>query len=106
MGLGKTITSVSLIAATLQAAKAFEAVPLVPPIPPIPVHHDSDLTAEHFAGRVWGMPSPSVSTSSSAKAKAKESGKEPIFFIEHNELLDLFAEYGIGVRSETLKFYQ
>ncbi len=73
MGLGKTITSVSLIAATLQAAKAFEAVPLVPPIPPIPVHHDSDLTAEHFAGRVWGMPSPSVSTSSSAKAKAKEA---------------------------------
>ena len=41
-----------------------------------------------------------------AKTKAKESGKEPISFIEHDELLDLFAEYGIGVRSETLKFYQ
>lgn len=78
MGLGKTITSVSLIAATLQTAKAFEAVPLVPPKPPIFAHHDSDLTAEHFAGRVWGMPSPSTSSppsssSSSAKAKAKEA---------------------------------
>ena len=77
MGLGKTITSVSLIAATLQAAMAFEAVPLVPPKPPIFSHHDSDLTAEHFAGRVWGMPSPSTSSppssSSSAKAKAKEA---------------------------------
>jgi SWI/SNF-related matrix-associated actin-dependent regulator of chromatin subfamily A3 len=78
MGLGKTITSVSLIAATLQAANAFEAVPLVPPKPPIFAHHDSDLTAEHFAGRVWGMPSPSTSSSSSsspsaAKAKAKEA---------------------------------
>jgi SWI/SNF-related matrix-associated actin-dependent regulator of chromatin subfamily A3 len=73
MGLGKTITSVSLIAATLQAAKAFEAVPLVPPKPPIFAHQDSDLTAEHFADRVWGMPSPSTSTPSSAKAKAKEA---------------------------------
>jgi SWI/SNF-related matrix-associated actin-dependent regulator of chromatin subfamily A3 len=73
MGLGKTITSVSLIAATLQVAKAFEVVPLVPPKPPIPVHHESDLTAEHFGGRVWGMPSPSTSTSTSAKAKAKEA---------------------------------
>ena len=41
-----------------------------------------------------------------AKKKAKESGKEPVYFIEHGELLDLFAEYGIGVRSETLRFYQ
>ena len=73
MGLGKTITSVSLIAATLQTAKDFEAVPLVPPKPPIPARHDSDLTAEHFAGRVWGMPSPSTSTLSGTKAKAKEA---------------------------------
>lgn len=41
-----------------------------------------------------------------AKQKAKEAGKELILFIEHAELLDLFAEYGIGIRSETLKFYQ
>ena len=75
MGLGKTITSVSLIAATLQAAKDFEAVPLAPPKPPIPVRHESDLTAEHFSGSVWGMPSPSASGSSLAasKAKAKEA---------------------------------
>ncbi|KAI9513071.1 SNF2 family N-terminal domain-containing protein [Russula earlei] len=74
MGLGKTISSVSLIAATLQAAKAFEAVPLVPPVPPPPLPHDSDLTAEHFADRVWGMPSPPPVTSvAAAKAKAKEA---------------------------------
>ena len=41
-----------------------------------------------------------------AKQKAQESGKEPIHFIEHAELLDLFAEYGIGIRSEPVKFYQ
>lgn len=41
-----------------------------------------------------------------AKAKAKEAGKEPIFFIEHKELLDLFAEFGIGIRNETIRFYQ
>src|SRR6266849_7437951 len=73
MGLGKTITSVSLIAATLQVSKAFEAVPLVPPKPPILALNDSDLTAEHFADRVWRMPSPSTSTPTSAKAKAKEA---------------------------------
>lgn len=74
MGLGKTITSASLIAATLQAAKAFEAVPLVPPKPPMAIHHESDLTAEHFSGRVWGMPSHSSSISiAAAKAKAKEA---------------------------------
>lgn len=41
-----------------------------------------------------------------AQQKAQESGKEPIHFIEHDELLDLFAEYGIGIRSEPVKFYQ
>lgn len=41
-----------------------------------------------------------------AKAKAKEAGKEPIFFIEHAELLDLFAEHGIGIRSESLRYHQ
>jgi hypothetical protein len=41
-----------------------------------------------------------------AKQKAMESGKEPIHFIEHEELMDLFAEFGIGMRSETVKFYQ
>ena len=41
-----------------------------------------------------------------AKQKARESGKEPIHFIEQHELLDLFAEYGIGIRSESVKFFQ
>jgi restriction endonuclease Mrr len=41
-----------------------------------------------------------------ARQKAMESGKDPIHFIEQEELMDLFAEYGIGVRSEPVKFYQ
>jgi restriction endonuclease Mrr len=41
-----------------------------------------------------------------ARQKAMESGKEPIHFIEHEELLDLFAEHGIGIRSEPVRFYQ
>ena len=41
-----------------------------------------------------------------AKIKAMEPGKEPIFFIEHDELLDLFAEFNIGIRHEPVRFYQ
>jgi restriction system protein len=41
-----------------------------------------------------------------AKTKAKEAGKEPIFYIEHDELLDLFAEHEIGIRGEAVRFYQ
>ena len=41
-----------------------------------------------------------------AKKKAKEAGKDPIHFIEHDELLDLFAEYGIGIRNEHVRFFQ
>mgnify|MGYP001565484066 CR=1 FL=1 len=41
-----------------------------------------------------------------AKAKAKEAGKDPIHFIEHAEILDLFAEYNIGLRSEPVKYFQ
>ncbi|KAH9176837.1 P-loop containing nucleoside triphosphate hydrolase protein [Lactarius sanguifluus] len=74
MGLGKTITTVSLIAATLSSAQSFEAAPLVPPKPPNPTHCESGLSAEHFAGRVWGMPPPSTSTLSITTTKAK--GKE------------------------------
>jgi restriction system protein len=39
-------------------------------------------------------------------AKAKEAGKDPIYFIEHEELLDLFAEHNVGIRSEPIRFYQ
>jgi HJR/Mrr/RecB family endonuclease len=42
----------------------------------------------------------------SAKSKAKEAGKEPVHYIEHDEILDLFAEYSIGLRSEQVKYYQ
>jgi restriction endonuclease Mrr len=41
-----------------------------------------------------------------AKTKAKEAGKDPVYFIEHDEILDLFAEYKVGIREEALKFYQ
>jgi SWI/SNF-related matrix-associated actin-dependent regulator of chromatin subfamily A3 len=74
MGLGKTITTVSLIAATLESAQAFEAAPLIPPTPPNPTHCESNLSAEHFAGRVWGMPPLSTSAPSVPTTKAK--GKE------------------------------
>ena len=58
MGLGKTITCVSLIAATLQSARDFAAQPLDPP-------------ASHFAGSVFGMPH----TSSKGK-KTKKADRE------------------------------
>jgi restriction endonuclease Mrr len=41
-----------------------------------------------------------------AKEKAKEAGKDPIYFIEHDELFDLFAEFSVGIRNEKVKFYQ
>ncbi len=41
-----------------------------------------------------------------AKAKGKEAGKEPIHYIEHDEILDLLAAHGIGIRSEAIKYYQ
>ena len=74
MGLGKTITTVSLIAATLSSARTFEAAPLIPPKHPNPTNGESNLSADHFAGRVWGMPPPSTSTPSVSTTKAK--GKE------------------------------
>lgn len=41
-----------------------------------------------------------------AKVKAKEPGKDPIYFIEHDELLDLFAEFSIGIRQENVRYFQ
>lgn len=72
MGLGKTITCVSLIAATLPASLAFATAPFEV-IPPPPPRHDVP-NAVHFAGTVWGMPeepSPPAPTSHKAKAKAE-----------------------------------
>lgn len=69
MGLGKTITCVSLIAATLKSARDFAASG---PDAPVPGDSDSDNPdASHFSGRVWGMPEVIEPTSGSAKAKAK-----------------------------------
>jgi SWI/SNF-related matrix-associated actin-dependent regulator of chromatin subfamily A3 len=72
MGLGKTITCVSLIAATLDSAREFASSPLVP-LQPRPDFANSERTptAAHFAGSVWGMPDVSDVGPTSAKAKAK-----------------------------------
>ncbi|KAF5384824.1 hypothetical protein D9615_001374 [Tricholomella constricta] len=67
MGLGKTITCVSLIAATLASSKAFAAAPLEILAPP-PRSCDT-VDASHFAGSVWGMPSPDAGMSQKEKAK-------------------------------------
>jgi SWI/SNF-related matrix-associated actin-dependent regulator of chromatin subfamily A3 len=77
MGLGKTITCVSLIAATLLAASQFEQLPLeqaAPPAPP-PLTPPDILDASHFEGAVWGMPNATTAAAPkmSAKAKAKEA---------------------------------
>jgi SWI/SNF-related matrix-associated actin-dependent regulator of chromatin subfamily A3 len=71
MGLGKTITCVSLMAATLQSAQEFSLSPLaLANSRPDSGHGEAPLTASHFSGSVWGMPEVS-DTGTSAKAKAK-----------------------------------
>ncbi|KAJ7900166.1 SNF2 family N-terminal domain-containing protein [Mycena olivaceomarginata] len=67
MGLGKTITCVSLIAATLPAAREFVGVPSEPP--PSPPSGSESLSASHFSGSVWGMPDDSLSKKAQAKAQ-------------------------------------
>lgn len=74
MGLGKTITCVSLIASTLAKAREFAQIPLSPPVRPTLDHHNSEpsLPPSHFAGSVWGMPDTSaVSDVKVVKQKAK-----------------------------------
>lgn len=69
MGLGKTITCVSLIAATLPSARAFASTPLEKVQPP---GRPPDAPGAHqFAGSVWGMPEPQDLSGMSAKNKAK-----------------------------------
>jgi SWI/SNF-related matrix-associated actin-dependent regulator of chromatin subfamily A3 len=70
MGLGKTITCVSLIAATLKSAQEFAASPLQMNRRPACGNGESRLTATHFSGSVWGMPDVS-DAGQSAKEKAK-----------------------------------
>ncbi|EGO04472.1 hypothetical protein SERLA73DRAFT_82405 [Serpula lacrymans var. lacrymans S7.3] len=71
MGLGKTITCVSLIAATLESARAFASHPLDRPL--IPSDRgvcNHSLPTSHFAGAVWGM-SETLDLSSGSKGNAK-----------------------------------
>ncbi|KAJ7654995.1 SNF2 family DNA-dependent ATPase [Mycena polygramma] len=75
MGLGKTITCVSLIAATLTAARDFAAVPSEAPSPPR--SGSEPLNASHFSGSVWGMPD------DSAKGKAKAARTQDKLDAEH-----------------------
>ncbi|KAJ7596860.1 SNF2 family DNA-dependent ATPase [Mycena floridula] len=67
MGLGKTITCVSLLAATLDSAKAFAESPLETVAPPGRPPDDPD--ASHFGGSVWGMPEVELSGKNKAKAQ-------------------------------------
>ena len=75
MGLGKTITCVSLLASTLASAQAFGNEPLELPPPPHEEAPEDLLTADHFAGSVWGLapPQQTQQPSLSAKAKAKQT---------------------------------
>jgi len=70
MGLGKTITCVSLIAATLPSSQVFASSPLDVVVQPPP--RPEAPNAAQFTGRVWGMPDvEGGSTTASDKAKAK-----------------------------------
>jgi len=88
MGLGKTITCISLIGATLNSSMAFAASPLDVVLPPPPPRLEQ-LEPDHFSGSVWGMPDMSQGssrTSTSAKAKAKAErlhGKQEAEYARH-----------------------
>lgn len=76
MGLGKTITCVSLIAATLKSAQEFGSrQPEKPPVPP-KAFNESYLSASHFSGAVWGMPEMRAEHPSSSKGKGKAAKEQ------------------------------
>lgn len=80
MGLGKTITCVALIAATWDSARAFAASPLPsPPAPPDRNFLESTLSAAHFSGSVWGMPSASDSGKGKGKAAKAQDKAEAAY---------------------------
>ena len=92
MGLGKTITCVSLIAGTLPAARVFGNSPLASR-PPAPITHSNSepaLTASHFQGAVWNMPD-----SSQGSGKSKGKGKME----EKREAEDYYRACRIKVKS-------
>ncbi len=90
MGLGKTITTVSLIACTLKSAEAFSKLPL-PPLPRLPSPEESDsdtLLPDHFSGAVWGMPRmpgsgminlPALSKKEAARQKATAKAANAVY---------------------------
>ena len=86
MGLGKTITCVSLIAATLPSSVEFASSPLdkVPPPPPSSEAPDPS----HFSGTVWGIPE----STQSAKAKAKEEKARERLETEYTRLCRIKAK--------------
>jgi len=80
MGLGKTITCVSLIAATLQTARYFAAQPLKSPQQMSKKTRYPD--ASHFAGSVFGMPDPPTSSKDDQVKKAnREQEKAKIEYV-------------------------
>jgi len=71
MGLGKTITCISLIAATLKSAQEFGSRQPEKP-PPRPRAPDEPyLSASHFSGAVWAMPEIRAEHTTSSKGKGK-----------------------------------
>lgn len=78
MGLGKTITCVSLIAATLKSAREFGSrQPEKPPPPPkVKALDETYLSASHFSGVVWGMPEMRAEQASSSKGKGKAAKEQ------------------------------
>ena len=76
MGLGKTITCVSLIAATLKPAREFGSGQPEKPPPPPKLLEDPYLSAGHFSGAVWGMPEMRAEHTSSSKGKGKAAKEQ------------------------------
>ncbi|KAJ6475543.1 SNF2 family N-terminal domain-containing protein [Mycena sanguinolenta] len=84
-GLGKAITCVSLIAATLVSAREFAAAPADPPSPPS--GSDYSDSASNFSGSVCGMPEDMGSTSKKAQAKAQRTRASRIKSKSHASLI-------------------
>ena len=76
MGLGKTITCVSLIAATLRSAQEFGSRKPEKPPSLQKVSDESYLSASHFSGAVWGMPEMRAEHPSSSKGKGKAAKEQ------------------------------
>ena len=76
MGLGKTITCVSLIAATLESAQEFGSRQPEKPPPPPKAEDELYLSASHFSGAVWGMPEMRTDHPPSSKGKGKAAKEQ------------------------------